>query len=347
MSDRTTKDLFGDGYTTYHDDGSTSHTTKDYFGDGYTTYHDDGSTSRTTKNMFGEGTTTYHSDGTYSHTNKDMFGDGYTTYHSDGSTSHTTKELFGNGYTTYHSGRSSGRSYSGGFYGGGSSGGGYSGGVSVGLYPGLINPIGIIGALLFAGGIGFLLWWDSYSFPTVLYTLWAVVLVAGMIERNRHNDYGEQHLWHSWSMLLALLLGIYLLFHRASFPADSTYIVVHYLVPIIYMYVMVRLCWKANGIIVNDWIVYWFVILMCLAWLMTIYDKYAGYEGLVSVVIDGILGTILMLSLIAIIIRESKRRLAILPIFLVFYGVWYVGNHITRFYGFHLIKNFIIGLIRR
>ena len=63
MSDGTYKDLFGDGYTTYHDDGSTSRTQKDLFGDGYTTYHSDGSTSRTFKDLFGSGYTSYRSGG--------------------------------------------------------------------------------------------------------------------------------------------------------------------------------------------------------------------------------------------------------------------------------------------
>lgn len=102
MADRTTKDFFGDGYTTTHDDGTSSHTTKDFFGDGYTTVHSDGSTSHTTKDFFGDGYTTVHSDGSSSHTTKDFFGDGYTITHSDGSTSHTTKDFFGDGYTTTH-----------------------------------------------------------------------------------------------------------------------------------------------------------------------------------------------------------------------------------------------------
>lgn len=103
MASRTYKDLFGGGYTTYHDNGTTSHTYKNLFGGGYTTYHSNGSTSRTYKDTFGGGKTTYHSNGTKSHTYKDLFGGGYTTYHSDGSKTHSHKNLFGNGYTSYRS----------------------------------------------------------------------------------------------------------------------------------------------------------------------------------------------------------------------------------------------------
>lgn len=102
MSDKTTKNIFDDGYTTHHDDGSTSKTYKNIFDDGYTTYHDDGSTSKTYKNILDDGYTTYHEDGSKSKTYKNILNDGYTTYHDNGSTSNTTEDVFSDGFTTYH-----------------------------------------------------------------------------------------------------------------------------------------------------------------------------------------------------------------------------------------------------
>ena len=99
---KTYKNLFDDGYTTYHEDGSKSKTYKNLFDDGTTTYHEDGSKSKTYKNLFDDGTTTYHSDGSKSKTYKNLFDDGYTTYHEDGSKSKTYKNLFDDGTTTYH-----------------------------------------------------------------------------------------------------------------------------------------------------------------------------------------------------------------------------------------------------
>ncbi len=130
MADKTYKDLFGDGYTTYHEDGSKSHTYKNLFDDGTTTYHDNGSKSHTYNNLFDDGATTYHDDGSKSYTYKNIFSDGSTTYHDDGSKSYTYNNLFDGGTTTYHSpgyGSSGGYSSSGGYGGGGYSGGGYGG----------------------------------------------------------------------------------------------------------------------------------------------------------------------------------------------------------------------------
>ena len=345
MSDHTTKDFFGDGYTTYHDDGSTSHTTKDFFGDGYTTYHSDGSTSHTSKDFFGDGTTTYHSDGSTSYTSKDFFGNGYTTYHSDGSTSHTSKDFFGNGYTTYNTGGYSGGGYAGGGYSGGYAGGYPAAGIGGSLNPGIIGPLDIFGAILGAGAVGFLLWWDSEPFPLVLFAMWAVVLAAGMIERNRRNDYREQDAWHNWSMLLALLLGIYLLYERAGAPGDTLQMIAHYLVPLAYTVIMAILCVKAAGAVAHDWIAGLFILFMAAAWFITIYTGYAGYEGVIGVVIDVILAIIGIIALFTALGCIKEHRLAILPVFLVGYGIWYIGRLVTGFYGFHLIIGFIAGLI--
>lgn len=130
MSDKTYKNIFNNGYTTYHDDGTKSETYKNVFNDGTTTYHSDGSKSETYKNIFNNGTTTYHSDGSKSETYKNIFNNGYTTYHSDGSRSETFKDIFGGGYTTYNYGGSSSPPV--GFHGSGGYSGGYSGVSSIG-----------------------------------------------------------------------------------------------------------------------------------------------------------------------------------------------------------------------
>ena len=61
MADKTYKNLFDDGYTTYHDDGTKSVTYKNLFDDGYTTYHESGGKSQTYRNLFDGGFTTYNS----------------------------------------------------------------------------------------------------------------------------------------------------------------------------------------------------------------------------------------------------------------------------------------------
>ena len=80
MADKTHKNIFGDGYTTYHDDGSKSQTYKNLTNDGYTTYHDDGSTSQTYRNLTSDGFTTFHSTGDVSRSYKNLTNNGYTTY---------------------------------------------------------------------------------------------------------------------------------------------------------------------------------------------------------------------------------------------------------------------------
>lgn len=104
MADKTYKNLFDDGYTTYHDDGTKSTTYKNLFDDGVTTYHSDGSKSKTYNNLFDDGTTTYHDDGTKSKTYKNILDDGYTTYNPDGTRtkSYTYNNLMDNGTTTYN-----------------------------------------------------------------------------------------------------------------------------------------------------------------------------------------------------------------------------------------------------
>ncbi len=102
MSKRTEKHQFGEGYTTYHEDGTTSETTKDLFGDGYTTHHSDGSSSRSRrrKTLFGgEVIETTHQDGSKSVTTKDKYGN-LRTRHSNGTETFTSKDSFGAGYTT-------------------------------------------------------------------------------------------------------------------------------------------------------------------------------------------------------------------------------------------------------
>ncbi len=113
MSDKTYKNFFDDGYTTYHEDGSKSSTHKHLFDDGYTTYHEDGSKSTSYQHLFDDGYTTYHEDGSRSSTYKHVFDSGMTTYHDDGSKSTTYHNIFDDGYTTCHSGPYGGASSSG------------------------------------------------------------------------------------------------------------------------------------------------------------------------------------------------------------------------------------------
>ena len=98
---KTYKNILDDGYTTYHDDGTTSVSYKNVLNNGTTTYHSDGSTSVTYDNVLDHGTTTYHSDGSTSRTYQNVLDPGYTTYHSDGSQSVTYKNMLDPGYTTY------------------------------------------------------------------------------------------------------------------------------------------------------------------------------------------------------------------------------------------------------
>ena len=102
MADKTYKNLFDDGSTTYHEDGTKSKSYKNLFDDGVTTYHEDGTKSKSYRNLLDDGVTTYHEDGTKSKSYRNLFDDGVTTYHEDGSKSRTYKNLLDDGYTTYH-----------------------------------------------------------------------------------------------------------------------------------------------------------------------------------------------------------------------------------------------------
>lgn len=101
MADKSYKNAFDEGYTTYHENGKTSKTYSNFSGNGYTTQHSDGSTSKSYKNNWGDGYTTYHDDGSSSKTYKNSFDDGYTTIHSNGNVSKSYKNLTNDGYTTY------------------------------------------------------------------------------------------------------------------------------------------------------------------------------------------------------------------------------------------------------
>ena len=94
-SSKTYSNVSGNGYTTYHSDGSSSKTYSNISGSGYTTYHSDGSSSKTYSNISGNGYTTYNSDGSSSKTYSNISGGGYTTYHSNGSTSKSLPGLSG------------------------------------------------------------------------------------------------------------------------------------------------------------------------------------------------------------------------------------------------------------
>ena len=225
MADKTVKNLFDDGYTTYHDDGTTSKTYKNPFGDGYTTYHSDGSTSKTYDKVFSDGKTTYHSDGSKSDTYKNAFSDGYTTYHSDGSKSKTYKSTFGDGYTTYTSGKPSG---SGGYSGGG---GGYSGGGSYSSGGGysIEGVTSIFGIALLV--LSFFL---SFSVPNSI--LYFVLIIATIVPRIWLNKKYDTTLFTLWFYPLSLLvwkwmadsfwmLAVSVDFGESMLPGIGTYLV--------------------------------------------------------------------------------------------------------------------------
>ncbi len=102
--DRSFQNIFDDGVTTFHEDGSKSVTYKNVLDGGTTTYHEDGSRSRTYKNALDGGYTTYHEDGSRSRTYRNVLDPGATTYHEDGSRSVTYQNVLDGGYTTYHQG---------------------------------------------------------------------------------------------------------------------------------------------------------------------------------------------------------------------------------------------------
>ena len=195
MGDRTYKDLLGDGYTTYHDDGTTSHTQQNVLDDGWTTYHSDGSTS-------------------YSHQN--VLDDGWTTHHSDGSTSYSHQNVLDDGWTTHHSG--------GGSYGYGSAGtpGGYSGYSGYSGYPssgGGVCKMGLGDCLALAvliGGPGYVAWRYALEFSWPLAACFLLAYVHGIVERNVRCEYGRQEVWYRWCRILATLFGVF--FVRMTAP---------------------------------------------------------------------------------------------------------------------------------
>ena len=202
MADKTYKNLFDDGYTTYHDDGSKSTTYKNLFDDGYTTYHENGGKSTTYKNILDDGYTTYHRDGSKSSTYGNILDDGYTTYHSDGSKSSTYGNLFDNGYTTYHSGGSTSNSY-GNRFGGGYTGYNknstsyYGGGgfTSSTAYSGYSDPDkssvwALIIGLLAVFGLAFLYAGRNSIFPFICF---AGVSIASVIMIKKKK--GRQYVW--------------------------------------------------------------------------------------------------------------------------------------------------------
>ena len=252
MADWTSKDFFGDGYTTHHADGSTSHTFKDFFGDGFTTHHSDGKTSHTRKDFLGNGSTTYHSDGSTSHTYKDFLGEGYTTYHSDGGTSHTYKDFLGDGFTTYHSGTASPFSFGGalgnnpiiesqksgatgigGYYGGGYYGGTYSSsGVST------IGVGGFIGYSLIIGLIGYAIWFYRLGFAWYHAASFVAIALVGVIDRNISKDWDRQTVWFRWCCPLVTIFGLIFIRVTYSLPDPILQLVVWMVIPVVYVFLM-------------------------------------------------------------------------------------------------------------
>ena len=343
MSDHTYKDIFGDGYTTYHDDGTKSHTTKDIFGDGYTTYHEDGSKSHTTKDLFGDGTTTYNADGSKSYTSHDIFGDGYTTYHEDGSKSYTSQDVFGGGYTTYHEGGYS-SSYGTGSYGQTSPVyTGYAAG-AVGGYNSIVRKasafdiiITILGAIL----IGLMVRFYSSGLPTVQLACLAVVIAFGIKQRDKKVE-EIQSVWFNWSMALATIVGFYIIQNKTAPPDNTPYAILFHLIPLAYIAVSTFVCRQANFAQDDIPILFICAFLMTASWFLTIYKGYNGYESLFRIGQDALFIGILLLAIFNLILALLRCRISIFAFVFVCICVYITAKDMTGFEGFYFIKDLIM-----
>ena len=367
MSDHTYKDLFGDGYTTYHEDGSTSHTYKDLFGDGTTTYHSDGSTSHTYKDLFGDGATTYHSDGSSSHTYKDLFGDGTTTYHSDGSTSHTYKDLFGDGYTTYHSGGGAFGSTSGAYqsllddsytgFGTGSGSGSYG---SVGAYGGFggysenkLSKLSFGGALftiigLGAAGYGALRFSAGFSWPAALSLV--AVLVLGCIQRNTKREWIRQSVWCRWChplMLINVISVVYGMGVRLGIPTNdsSLCMILSLTVPFAYLLLILFLCNYPLGADGDGGTVLDCVILFVGCGFPVLAS--GGDFGACFAAVDGMFLLIFVRSLLILRKASKECKLSMLAFPLVCLSLYYVADMFTGFAGLPVLYEMLRVLVEQ
>ena len=355
MSDHTYKDLFGDGYTTYHEDGSTSHTYKDLFGDGTTTYHEDGTTSHTHQDLFGDGVTTYHSDGSSSHTYKDLFGDGTTTYHSDGSTSHTYKDFFGDGYTTYHEGGSSygPGSYSSGSYRSATSSysgdiggyGGYGGFVGGGWNVSRIGVFGILLSALGLGAVGYATQWFMGSIEWPVAAMLVAAIVVGGVQRNLYRGNDRQTIWYRWCWILAILFAIITVQENYFVIGSIEFVGAVVAWPLAYLAAMFFILNYALQPLDDSGTLLYVALVMTPAMLL-VANRYGNYE----IYLAGNDLVFLVLALCALFtlrqsLKDCKQLALVFPVACV--ALYLVASRVTGFAGLPILFDAAVGLIER
>lgn len=347
MPDYTTKDWFGDGYTTRHEDGSTSYTTKDWFGDGYTTTHSDGSHSYSTKDWYGDGVTNTHSDGSRSYTTKDWYGDGYTTRHADGSTSYTTKDWYGDGYTTTTYGGTS--SYGGyGTYSAGStssypvtpSGGYYGGGYYGGSLwtPGRLGVLGIVLTCIGVGGAFFLTNMVMGAFPWITAAFLAVVIILAIVQRNRHIDAKRQDVWYGWAWILTTLFCFYTMLYSPALVGSIEFLGTMTAFPTVFLLVMgyiliasIQPSDESCGLEVT----------MCVTAAVFGILRFYDFEWLYFLVMD-IMFVAIGIKIIVLLVRSVKDcKLAIAAAPLCLCALFMTWSMLTDFSGLRMIPEFL------
>ena len=343
MADKTYKNAFDDGYTTYHDDGTTSHTYKNVFDDGTTTYNSDGSTSHTYKNVFDDGMTTYNSDGSTSHTYKNVFDDGYTTYNSDGSTSHTYQNVFDDGYTTYTSGGYQGSPA--GAYGGGTDtyGGPYFGG---GATPYRHN-LGVFEYILIIAGIaamGAALQWRCGSIPYLPFGTFIACVIANIVHI-KGGDLDKQEIWNGFLSIIALTLSIHMCHFLGNEPVEILPRIGYWVMPVAF-----AALWLFVLHVLDDpdgmGLVMWMLALLFVSWYTVSFVGIPAYWNTYCVVNDVVFILLYVMTaiyaLLALISKDTKILTVLFPV--ACYLIFSLEKMITGFQGIGIIKDYIMGL---
>ena len=319
MSDHTYKDLFGSGYTTYHDDGTTSHTYQDLFGSGYTTRHSDGSTS---------------------HTYQDLFGSGYTTY-SDGGGTYGYEAI---GTMADHSGYSGGYSgYSGGYSG-------YSGGYVGGYYGGYSSSttslpkmtfFGLLSCIATVVGIGYAAWRYTLEFSWPLAACFLLAFIPGIIQRNVKRDGGVQNVWYKWCRILTTLIGVFVI--RMTAPYFERVEMLEYGIALAYLFVVYALLtwslcpWDKSGAFVD-----------VLAMLAAVTVCYLGHYGNPAVYYIGYDAIFAMLAVRAVLVlrkagKDCKDSLYVFPVVLV--ALFVAAHTLVDIYGWTFLVEAVSRLV--
>lgn len=339
MADKTYKNAFDDGYTTYHDDGTTSHTYKNVFDDGTTTYNSDGSTSHTYKNVFDDGMTTYNSDGSTSHTYKNVLDDGYTTYNSDGSTSHTYQNVLDNGYTTYTSGGYQGSpaggtdTYGGPYYGGGAT-------------PYRHN-LGLFDYVLIIAGIaamGAALQWRCGSIPYLQFGTFIACVIANIVHI-KGGDTEKQETWNGFLSLIALTMNIHMCHFLGNEPAEILPRIGYWVMPVafaaIWLFVLHILDEPDSlGLVMGMF------ALLFISWYTVSFASVPAYWSTYCVINDGVFilmyAMALLYALASLGGKNTKILVVLFPV--VCYLIFSLQKMITGFQGILIMKDYITGL---